>query len=212
MTKAPKMKAADRREIIEQAATELFAERGYRGASMDEIARRSGVSVPVVYDHFPSKLELHKRLLERHFAELRTLWRDTLPGDDPPERRVFRSVDAWFAYVESHPFAWAMLFRDTTGEPEVDEMRRTVAADHRLAILPMMWEEPILESMSSNGRNDDMEMAWEVCRAVLQGLALWWHEHQDVPRERVVAMAMNTLWLGFERIMAGEVWSPVAHL
>ena len=39
------------------------------GANVSEIARRSGVSVPVVYDHFASKKELHQSLLERHFAQ-----------------------------------------------------------------------------------------------------------------------------------------------
>ena len=56
------MSAASRREVIEQAATEVFAERGYLGASIDEIARRSGVSAPVVYDHFDSKIDLYRRL------------------------------------------------------------------------------------------------------------------------------------------------------
>jgi hypothetical protein len=51
-------------------------------------------------------------------------------------------------------------------------------------------------------------MAWEVMRAVLQGLALWWYEHQQVPRAQVVATAMNALWIGFERVLAGEAWQP----
>ena len=59
------MTAAARREVIEGAATELFAQRGYHGAAMEEIAQRSGVSVPVVYEHFDSKKDLHRRLLER---------------------------------------------------------------------------------------------------------------------------------------------------
>src|SRR5436190_15730250 len=99
------MTAEERRDVIERAAAELFGERGYHGASMDEIARRSGVSVPVVYDHVESKEELHRRLLERHFAELRSIWAGRLPGDDPPEERIARSVDAWFQYVEEHPYA-----------------------------------------------------------------------------------------------------------
>ena len=58
---APKkrLSAEARREVIEQAASEVFAEHGYHGASIDEIARRSGVSPPVVYDHFESKKALH---------------------------------------------------------------------------------------------------------------------------------------------------------
>lgn len=49
-------------------------------------------------------------------------------------------------------------------------------------------------------------MAWVVLRGVLQGLAIWWSEHPEVPRERVVATAMNALWVGFERVLGGEVW------
>src|SRR5205807_7628542 len=93
-----RMTGQARRELIETVATEVFAESGYHAASMDEIARRSGVSIPVVYDHFDSKEELHRRLLERHFAELRSIWGEYLPGDDPPEQRVYRTLDAWFGY------------------------------------------------------------------------------------------------------------------
>jgi hypothetical protein len=50
-------------------------------------------------------------------------------------------------------------------------------------------------------------MVWVVLRGVLQGLAIWWSEHPEVPRERVVATAMNALWVGFERAQAGEAWS-----
>ena len=50
-------------------------------------------------------------------------------------------------------------------------------------------------------------MVWVVLRGVLQGLAIWWTDNPGVPRERVVATAMNALWLGFERVQQGESWS-----
>ena len=199
------MTAGARRELIEQAASELFAERGYHGASIDEIARRSGVSPPVVYDHFDSKLALHRHLVDRHYAVLRQVWRDNLPGDEPQEERIARSFDAWFAYIESHPFAARMLFRDTTGDPEVEAGRREVAAQSREAIRPLMGEEPGTENIAG-GDVESLDMAWEVVRAVLQGLALWWLEHPQVPRERIVATAMNSIWLGYERVLAGETY------
>jgi AcrR family transcriptional regulator len=199
------MTADARREVIEGAATEVFAERGYQGASIDEIARRSGVSAPIVYDHFESKQDLHRRLLERHFAELREIWRENFLGEDPPEQRLARSVDAWFRYVQTHPYAWRMLFADTTGDPEVVAVHREVAAQSRAALLPLLAAEPGTELIAGPER-EAMDMAWEIFRAVLQGLALWWYEHQHVPRERVVATAMNALWLGFERVAGGETW------
>jgi AcrR family transcriptional regulator len=201
------MSAPARRELIERAATEVFAQNGYRGASIDEIARRSGVSPPVVYDHFESKLDLYKRLLERHFAELRAVWREQLGGDDPPAQRIARAFDAWFHYVQTHPFAWRMLFRDTTGEPAVQAIHRDVAARSRAAILPLAARETGAAKIAGD---DALDMTWEVVRAVLQGLALWWYEHQHVPRAQVVATAMNAIWIGFERVRGGETWRPEA--
>ena len=202
-----RLTAQARRELIEQAASELFAERGYGAASIDEIAKHSGVTAPVVYDHFASKQELHRRLLERHYAELRALWREQLGGDDPPAQRIARAIDAWFAYVEAHPYAWRMLFRDTTGEPEVRAVHEEVIAQSRAAVMPLFARERGID-VSASAAAAELDMAWEVMRAVLQGLALWWYEHRDVPRAQIVATAMNALWIGFERVLKGETWQP----
>ena len=201
-----RLSAAQRRETIEDAATELFAECGYQGASIDEIARRSGVSPPVLYDHFASKQELYRSLLERHFAELRGVWRENFVGEDPPAQRVARSFDAWFAYIESHPFAGRMLFRDTTGDPRIEAMHQEVAASSRAAIMGLFAGQPEVEKVIGPEVEQGLEMAWIVMRGVLQGLAMWWYEHPQVPRERVVATAMNALWVGWERTQAGEAW------
>lgn len=200
------MTAAARREVIAGAAAELFAERGYRGASVDEIARRSGVTPPVVYEHFASKRELYRELLERHFAELREVWREHFAVEGPAVQRVARSFDAWFAYVEAHPFAGRVLFRYGT-DPEIDGVHAEVAAQSREAILPLFAAEPGAENVTGSLSGEGIEMVWVVLRGVLQGLAVWWSEHPEVPRERVVATAMNSLWIGFERAQAGEAWA-----
>ena len=207
-TPRTRLTAEARRALIEKAATEVFAERGYRGASMDEIAARSGISVPVLYDHFKSKEDLHRHLLERHCAELRQVWHEHLRGDDPPEQRIPRAFDAWFAYVQTHPYAWRMLFRDTTGDPEIEAVHRAVADQSRALILPLLANEAGTEDFTAPGEQYALEMGWEAIRGVLQGLAMWWYEHPQVPREQVVATAMNTLWVGFERARRGELWQP----
>jgi AcrR family transcriptional regulator len=191
--------------VIEAAATELFAEQGYHRTSMEEIARRSGVSIPVVYDHFESKRALHRRLLERHYAELRELWFEHLPGDDPTADRIAAAFDAWFAYVEANPYAWKMLFRDTTGDPQVQSFHRQVEAESREVLVALFRTQPGVENIAGPA-DEGLEMAYETIRSVLQGLAHWWHDHQHVPREQVVAAAMNAAWLGFERVRGGERW------
>ncbi len=183
----------------------MFAEFGYDGALMDEIARRSDVSAPILYDHFPSKRALHRRLLERHFAELRALWAQQLAVELPPDQQTAQSLDAWFAYVQAHPYASRMLFRETTGDAGAEAIHREVAAASKAAMLPL-----IRQQLGDDARTTPAaaEMVWEMFRAALQALALWWYEHQDVPREDVVATAMNTLWIGAQRLRQGERWQP----
>jgi len=203
-----RLSAVERRATIVDAATAVFAECGYRGASIDEIARRAGVTPPVVYDHFESKQALYRTLLEEHFAGLRGVWAEHFGGEDPPAERIARSFDAWFAYVEQHPFAGRMLFRDTTGDPELAAMHDEVAAVSRAAVMPLVAGEQSVFGLSEAGAEATLEMFWQVLRGVLQGLAMWWSEHPRVPREQVVAVAVNTLWVGLERVQQGEAWAP----
>jgi AcrR family transcriptional regulator len=205
-----RLTADARREVIERAATEVFADRGYSSASMDEIAKRSGVSVPVVYDHFRSKQDLHRRLLERHFAELRAIWRENITSEDPPEQRMPKALNAWFGYVQAHPYAWRMLFADTSGDRDVQAIHREIAAQSRAALLPLLARVPGAETIAGSNAHDDLDMVWEILRAVFQGLALWWQEHQHIPREQIVATAMNTIWIGFDRARRGETWQAAA--
>jgi AcrR family transcriptional regulator len=200
------MRPEARREVIETAATEVFAAHGYQGATIDEIARRSGVSAPIVYDHFDSKADLHARLLAKHLAQMREVWRDHLAGDEPPAVRIPRALDAWFAYVESHPYAWRMIFRDTTGDPGVQAAHRAIQAESSAGLLPLLETLPGAEAIAGSDERVAREMAIELMRSAIAGLALWWYDHREVPREQVVAAAMNALWIGFERLDAGERW------
>jgi len=211
MSTRKRMTAEARREVIEHAATEVFAERGYRGAAIEEIARRSGVTVPVIYDHFRSKQDLYARLVERHYAELRQIWFAHAPGEVPAAERIPRAIAAWFGYMETHRAAARLLFRDTTGDPEIEGTHRAIQARSRAALLPLMAGEGAAADIDTFGSDVALEMAWEAFRAALQGLALWWYEHPDVPRDQILATAMNAVWLGFERVLQGEKWPADEH-
>lgn len=205
-----RLTAPARRELIERAAMEVFTERGYHGASIDEIARRSGITPPVLYDHFPSKLALHRRLLERTRDELLEMWQTSLAGDEPASIRVPRSIDAWARYVEAHPYAARVFFMDTTGDPEVRAIHREVAGQGLSALSSIMATETLPDALPADEAPRLLEMASEVMRAGLTGLAIWWTEHPEVPREQIVFVGVNTLWVGLERVLAGELWTGPA--
>ncbi|HTR75426.1 MAG TPA: TetR/AcrR family transcriptional regulator [Solirubrobacterales bacterium] len=188
-----RLPAAERRELIEATATELFAARGYKGASIEEIARRSGVTPPVVYDHFDSKLDLYRGLLERRFADLREVWRQGLGAEGPVAERAAGAIDAWFAYIEDHPAAARMLFREGGGDAAAEAVHAEVAGRSAAAVMPLFAAQPGARNLAGSLDEQGIEMAWVVLRGILQGLALWWVDHPEVPRERVVATAMNAL-------------------
>jgi len=195
-----RLPAAERRELIEQAATRVFAEHGYAGASIDEIARRSGVSPPVVYDHFASKLALFTRLLQRTRDELLPMWVRELAGAESTDVRMRRAFGAWAQYVEQNRFASRMYFLEATGEPQARAAHREIQAQGRAALSAILGQQPGAQRIARDA--DGLEMAAETMRAGLAGLAIWWDEHPHVPRERIVETAMNVLWTGFERLQA----------
>lgn len=197
------MSAAERRDQIEAEAAGVFAERGYHGATIDEICRRCGISAPVLYDHFPSKLALHRRLLEKTRDELLGIWRAQLGGDESPEQRFARAIDAWAAYVQAHPYVPRLFLAEPTGDAEAEAVHRQVRAQSQSALGAILGETTRWAGAADPLAN---EMAAEVMRSGLAGLAVWWSDHPSVPREQIVATALNMMWLGLDRLRGGEVW------
>ena len=193
MSKRTRLTAPQRRELVEQAAIAVFAERGYRGASMGEIAKRSGVSVPVVYDHAASKLELYQRLLERTRNELLAMWGEHLFGEGPGDERIPRAIEAWATYVESNRAATRMYFGDGGGDSEAEAAHREIKTQGRLALAQ------VLGRLIGPRDERELEMAAEVMRAGLVGLAVWWHDHPDVPRDEIVRIALDVMWSRYLR-------------
>jgi AcrR family transcriptional regulator len=188
-----RLSAGERRERVLGAATAVFAERGYADAPIDAIATAAGVSPPVVYDHFASKLALYEAVLDSHFANLRAIWA-RFPVSELSAESVAASVDAWFGYVEENPDAARILFREPT-VGDAAAVHRAVSERSRALVLQPLLDAPAGAALAATGA--DLEMTWVVLRGVLQGLALWWVDHPAVPREKVAATAFGALWSGW---------------
>jgi AcrR family transcriptional regulator len=168
---------------------QTFAERGYHAASIDAIARAAGISKPVVYDHFASKADLHLRLLANERDRLLAL---TSTSATPAE-----GFEAFFAYVETHPYAWRMLFRETTGDPAVAREHERILAEARVGIAHQIARGGALRGRGARQRS---ELLAEGVIGVTHGLALWWQAHPDVPRRDIVRAATDLLVPGLESL------------
>ena len=120
---------ARRRQLL-GAAQEVFVARGYHAAAMDEIAERAGVSKPVLYQHFPGKLELYLALLDESVDELVGIVREALSSTTDNKQRVPATFQAFFDYVSSAGEAFRLVFEsDLSNEPAVrDRLERTMSA------------------------------------------------------------------------------------
>ncbi len=201
-----RLSAAERRDELLDAASEVFARAGYHGASLEEIAQTAGVSKALIYEHFASKRELHAELVARHASEIfRRLQANAELGTNG-EDRLRGGIDAFLSFVEEHRDAWRALFRDAS-DPEVADAIAGVQQQAVAVIAALMAADP---DMREDPRDDPglralfLEAYAQLLAGSIQALANWWHDHQDVPRTAVVDRAMEFCWLGLERVAAGE--------
>jgi AcrR family transcriptional regulator len=102
------------------AAQEVFVSQGYHSAAMDEIAERAGVSKPVLYQHFPGKLDLYLALLDESADQLVVTVRDALASTSENKQRVTATFGAFFDFVAGEGEAFRLVFEsDLSNEPAV---------------------------------------------------------------------------------------------
>ena len=99
-----------RRKQLLAAAQEVFVAQGYHAAAMDDIAERAGVSKPVLYQHFPGKLELYLALLDTHCDAMVDHIRDAMGATTDNKERVRGAVRAYFDFVDHESEAFRLVF------------------------------------------------------------------------------------------------------
>lgn len=111
-----------RRAQLLTVAREVFSKRGYHAAAMSEIAASAGISKPVLYQHFPSKLDLYLALVHDAGDELLTHLHEALAATDDNHQRVIGALNAYFAFVDDEAGHYRLLFETDLGNvPEVRE-------------------------------------------------------------------------------------------
>ncbi|MCD2441109.1 TetR/AcrR family transcriptional regulator [Agromyces sp. SYSU K20354] len=120
---APRMKAAERRELILEAATAVFGANSYVGTTTDEVARAAGVSQPYVVRLFGTKAKLYIAVIERAYERIISEFSRVLPG--PPDERLKR-MGAAYAGLLSERGMLPVIANSTAlgGDPEIGPVAR----------------------------------------------------------------------------------------
>ena len=182
-------RAIRERQLLELAEA-LFAERGYAGASMDELARRAGVTKPVVYELFGSKDGLFAACVDRSIERLAADISTAVRAQDDPEERLRAGGLAFIRFAAANRVAWDLMSMGGSFEQKARAVRSSQA-------------ELIRELMAEMARDDvderELEVAAHAVNAAYEGVAHWMWAHPDVPIEQIADWIADMLIPGLRR-------------
>jgi AcrR family transcriptional regulator len=188
-----------RRKQLMAAAQEVFVAQGYHAAAMDDIADRAGVSKPVLYQHFPGKLELYLALLDKHTGDLVHALRAAMAKTTDNAQRVHNAVSAYFDFVDGEDAdvqgAFRLVFEtDLRNEPAVRD---------RLAHASRLCMEAVADTIAADTGlpRPQVELLSVAVTGTSEVAARWWlGTDRALPKQDAV------------RLVEGLVWRGISHL
>jgi AcrR family transcriptional regulator len=190
----------ERRRQLLDAALEVFVSQGYHAAAMDEIADRAGVSKPVLYQHFPGKLELYLALLDESVSTLVDTMRESLGSNlEDPKQRVGATFGAYFEYVGGNGQAYRLVFEsDLSNEPAVRD---------RLEQAQRQCADMVSQAIAEGAGISDAEA--HLIGVGLVGMAqvtarYWLGARDHIPREAAEQLVARLAWRGISGFPRSE--------
>ncbi|MGW4199688.1 TetR/AcrR family transcriptional regulator [Streptomyces sp. NPDC004726] len=228
------MPRAVRERQMMDAAVRIFGRRGYRAASMDEIAELAGVSKPLIYLYLNSKDELFTACIRREAsALLASVQAATVPGLSA-DRQLWSGLTAFFTHAAENPDGWNVLHRQarTHGEPfareaalmrnEIVEYVATLIAAAAHEAGPARRDRDVPDASEVSKRPDargardapepglperDMAALAQALVGSAESLAGWMNDTGSVSAKEAAATLMNFSWVGLGDLLSGERWS-----
>lgn len=182
---------SERRAQLLESALEVFVAQGYHAAAMDDIAERAGVSKPVLYQHFPGKLELYLALLDASCDQIVDSCRTALASTQDNQDRVALAMNAFFTYVAAETGAFRLVFEsDLTNEPPVRDRVEQVTTRCADMIADVIAEDTGLPDEASR-----------LLAVSLVGMAqvssrYWLRESISIKQPDAVALVAGLAWRG----------------
>ena len=185
-----RMTSAERREQLIEIARRLFAERGFDGASIEEIAARAEVSKPVVYEHFGGKEGLYAVVVDREVRTLLDSMRASLTSGHPREL-LEQAAFALLDYIEDSSDGFRILVRDSPLGSSTGSFVSIIGdvatrVEHILAA----------EFKSRGFDSKAAPMYAQMLVGMVGTTGQWWLDARKPSKEVVAAHLVNLAWHG----------------
>ena len=190
-TRSARLPRSARREQLLGAAQEVFVAQGYHAAAMDDIAERAGVSKPVLYQHFPGKLDLYLALLDQSCDTIIEASKDALASTDDNKLRVTATMHVFYDYVASAQGAFRLVFEsDLTNEHAVRERVDRVTRECAEAIAEVIAEDTGLPTEQSR------LLAVSLVGMAQVSARFWLDTAHDLSQEDAATLVAGLAWRG----------------
>ena len=189
------MTGKERREQLLDVGRSLFAERGYDGTAVEEIAARAGVSKPIVYEHFGGKEGLYAVVVDREVQRLMDDFAGALSADSPREL-LEQACLVLLTYVEESGDGFRILVRESPVGTERSGGFATIMSD-----VASQVEYIIVREFKARGF--ETKVAGLYSQALVGMVALtgqWWQDHRKPKRDEVAAHLVNLAWNGLSQL------------
>jgi AcrR family transcriptional regulator len=179
-----------RRQQLLAAAQEVFVAQGYHSAAMDDIAERAGVSKPVLYQHFPSKLELYLGLLDSATEEMFARLRRAMDATTDNKLRVENAIAAYFDFVDEG-MAFRLVFES--------DLRNETAVRERVERFSRACMEAITDTIAADTGvpREQAELLSIGLNAISEVSARYWLDSdRAVGKQDAVRLLSHLAWRG----------------
>jgi AcrR family transcriptional regulator len=193
VTRGARLPRSARRKQLLAAAQEVFVANGYHAAAMDDIAERAGVSKPVLYQHFPGKLELYLALLDTQADRLSRAVHEALDATTDNRERIHGVLSAYFRFVDraDDDGAFRLIFETDLGnEPAVRDRVEAVAQKTMQAVADTVAADTGLDRAQA-------ELLSTALTGAAQVAARWWlASERPVSQADAIRLLESLLWRG----------------
>ncbi|NLZ58772.1 MAG: TetR/AcrR family transcriptional regulator [Corynebacterium sp.] len=196
-----RMTGKERREQLISIGRAVFAERGFEGASVEEIAARAKVSKPVLYEHFGGKEGLYAVVVDREMVKLESMiTRSLLHGRS--RYRIEQAVLALLTYVEDETDGFLILVRDMN--PGRDRTFGTLLNDATTQVSHILGQ-----ALARSGLKSDYATLYaQALVGMVSMTAQWWLDERNPCKEEVAAHIVNLCWNGLAGMEADPKLTP----
>jgi AcrR family transcriptional regulator len=194
VSKQRRLSGTERRAQLIDVGRAVFAQRGYDGTSMDEIAERAKVSKPVLYEHFGGKEGLYAVIVDREMDYVVRRIVEAISVGSARER-IEQATLAFLTYVKDHPDGFAVLSQDSP----------VTSARGRLSSLLNELAERVGDIFAASFRDAgfDAKMAPIYAQALVGMVTFvgkWWTEARKPAVEEVARHISALAWMGLRHL------------